>query len=314
MKLSTLVQYREQLEAITPRDVDQYLSKNHEHVLHTIQEHPYQITPAFQDLQKSMAVVHQSLEQYDQSLAQFKQRLQDDIEKQELHYMQSSYHLYEREMIYDTAEHVLDRRFELAPEQQDFVRSRVQFFSDFHHAGMLIRPGRESWITNMVACDPLYVVDESYDLLAHVKEYFPEQYVNRLRWTIINERGPEPWLHAIPDGQLGFCFAYNFFHYKPWEVIKTYLTEVWTKLRPGGTLVFTFNNCDRYGAVANAERNYMTYTPGRLMRGMCELLGYEIREWRDFDRACTWVEITKPGSVRSLKAGQTLARIIDKSK
>lgn len=314
MKLSELVRYKEQLDGITPREVSQYFSQNHGHVIHTVREHEWRAPDQQLALETSLQAVYDSVANFDQRLLEFKQQLQLDIEQQEREYFRASYDLYEKEMVHDTAEHVLGRRFDLSPEQEEFLISRAQFFSDFHYAGMIIRPGREQWIHYMVACDPLYLVDESHDLLAHIKDYFNPVYNNRLRWTTLWERGPEPWLQDIPDGQIGFCLAYNFFHYKPWEVIKSYLSEIMIKLRPGGTVAFTFNDCDRSGAVANAERHYMTYTPGRLLRSLCESLGYVIRDYRVLDRACTWVEATKPGSAISLKAGQTLAKPIDKSK
>ena len=117
---------------------------------------------------------------------------------------------------------------------------------------------------------------------------------------------------TLPQGQFGFVLAYNFFNYKPLELIKRYMTEIYSKLRNGGILAFTFNNCDLAGGVANAERCFMCYTPGGLIRSLAESIGYEIHQYRQLDSANQWLEIRKPGKLTSLRGGQTLVTVLDK--
>ena len=76
----------------------------------------------------------------------------------------------------------------------------------------------------------------------------------------------------------------------------------------------TFNDCDRRGAVELAERWNNCYTPGRLVRSLCESVGFVIEQEYVIDSAVNWLELRKPGTMVSLRGGQTLARIIAKSK
>ena len=118
----------------------------------------------------------------------------------------------------------------------------------------------------------------------------------------------------MPDGQIGFCLVYYFFNFMPFELVRQYLEEIYRKLKAGGCVACTFNNCDRSGGVELVERNYMCYTPGGLMMTMCESIGFDISHTYQLDSACTWIELRKPGELTSLRGGQSLARIVAKSK
>jgi len=149
--------------------------------------------------------------------------------------------------------------------------------------------------------------------LAPAMGTFNDLYQQRLRTYVINERTGEPILNKLPDGQFGFALAYNLFNFRPFEVIRRYLTEIHAKLRPGGVLALTFNDCDRDKGVMLVEQHYCCYTPGNLVKELAKSLGYEvIFSWNDGGPS-TWLELQKPGEFESLRGGQALAKIIPKS-
>jgi hypothetical protein len=176
---------------------------------------------------------------------------------------------------------------------------------------MIIRPGLETFVSDMVSFDPLYLVDQDQELLFPSILQFPEQYQRRLRPYVVNERDESlPILAQLPDNQFGMCLAYNFFNFKPLTVMEKWLGELYTKLRPGGRLMMTFNDCDNEKAVKLAENYYACYTPSRMVRDIALKHGYEIYfVWND-NLPSTWMELQKPGSLSSLRGGQALARAI----
>jgi hypothetical protein len=104
----------------------------------------------------------------------------------------------------------------------------------------------------------------------------------------------------------------TFFNFRPFEVLKKYLTEIYQKLRPGGMFVLTFNDCDRDKGVMLVEQHFCCYTPGYLIRELAQSLGYEILfSWTD-QGPTTWLELRKPGEFESLRGGQSLAKILPK--
>lgn len=312
MKLSQLIAYRKNLEDLTPRKSHEYVFQNLLPLVNSVETHPFQMVQEHQDLLKKYEMVMSSLDEFDDSVKHAKQALHAAIEAMEPQYFANSYRLYESDLRGEWAKDVLPRTFILTDEQTEFISSRIKMHSNWQYPGMIIRPGNESWIKDMVACDPLYVVDVNAELLDPVKQHFNDRYLGRLRWCVIKETVNQPILAGVPDEQIGFGLIYNFFHYKPLELIKFYLEELYVKLRPGGVLAFTFNDCDRTGGVDLVERGFMCYTPGRLLIALCERIGFEIKYQYVVDSATTWIEIKKPGSITTLRGGQALAMIFDK--
>jgi predicted methyltransferase len=105
--------------------------------------------------------------------------------------------------------------------------------------------------------------------------------------------------------------VYNFFNYKPLEIVNQYLTEIYQKLKPGGVVAFTFNDCDHSGAAALAERNFMCYTPGRLVLAHAQTLGFQVRQRYRMNSSTTWIELQRLGQLTSLRGGQSLAKVVD---
>jgi hypothetical protein len=110
------------------------------------------------------------------------------------------------------------------------------------------------------------------------------------------------------------CFAYNFFNHRTLEHIKQYLTEIYAKLKPGGVLIMTYNDCDRVPGMRLTEQGLACYTPGILVNQLAQNIGYDrFYTWHDGEPK-TWLEIRKPGTLTSLRGGQSLAKVVAKSK
>lgn len=314
MKISELAHYRELLESLRPAAVRRAIHAEMDDVLETVSRYPNQMPSHARELESARNQALEAADAFDRNLDQMLATLLEQIKALEPQYLAQSYQWYERAMERDTVEYVLDRRFLISDERRDYIKSRVMAHSDYHYTGMIIRPGLEEWIEHMVACDPLYVIDTNHDMFAPTKAKFNEQYQNRLRYYAVRESSEQDMMDLLPNNQFGFCLAYNFFHYKPFEIMRAYLREIYQKLRPGGVLAMTYNDCDRKGAVELAERSFTCYTPGRLVLAICESMGFVIEQNYRLDAAVNWVELRKPGQMPSLRGGQTLAKIVAKSK
>ena len=130
---------------------------------------------------------------------------------------------------------------------------------------------------------------------------------------MINE-DHEQILGSLPNDQFGLIFAYNYFNFKPMELIRRYLTEAYQKLRSGGTLIMTYNNCDRAHGVALVEQKFMCYTPGSEIVKIAESAGFDVTYQHTGLADLSWIELQRPGEIVSLRGGQTLARIVARSK
>lgn len=232
------------------------------------------------------------------------------IENEEPVMFQSSYQLFDQEMVHDSDDVIFGRELQFEQDVQNYIVARVQKFSAWKHSGLIVAPRTADLVEHMLGLDPLYVLDERDSLFSCIREKFNEMYQSRLRYGVLgNERQPEELLNTLPDNQIGYALIYNFFHYKPVEIIGRYISELGKKIKPGGTVAFTFNDCDRFGGVALAERSYCCYTPGEIVQNDCEEAGFEIDTVRHLNQSTTWVELRKPGELTSIKGGQSLIQV-----
>jgi hypothetical protein len=314
MKLSELVAYRNQLNRLHVEEarsqVDTDLSRI-KHLVNSKDFDPNNIRQQMNDVHQSM---HHSFDQFIDLVTQAKAEVQAEIDLKEKYWLDETYRLYDQEMVHDTDEHVLNRRPVLTPENDSIIRARIKNFSTNLHPGMIIRPGLETFVEHMVSFDPLYLVDRSDNMLFPCTLGFPDQYRRRLRPVIVNERDhSRPILERLPDSQFAVCVAYNFFEFTPMQVLERWLQEIFVKLKPGGRLMMTFNDCDNEKAVRLAESYYACYTPGKLVKAVAEKIGYEIYFiWND-NLPTTWIELQKPGTLSSLRGGQALAKVVHKT-
>lgn len=314
MKLSVVVDYLNLLDTLNIDQESQEATRKMAAILHVVLDHEWQQQEISQSLSGLFVEFKNSLANFDTVLSKLRQQIQHHIKIREPEYYQASSHLYNVEMLYETVDYILQRRLRIDGESDVKLRSRLRNLSDWRLPGMIIRPATESYVEDMVPLDPLYLVDEHADLLQPCMNKFTQEYQKRLRRYVINDRAPINVLGDLPNNQFGLIFAYNYFNYKPQEVIAKFLSELQSKLRPGGSLIMTYNNCDRAHGVGLAEASFMTYVPKTLVLQHAATAGLEYVSDHDGERDVSWIEFVKPGTITSLRGGQTLAKIIALSK
>jgi hypothetical protein len=310
MKLSDLIAYRNILRETSATAIGNNADSDIEKISHLVATNAVQLPDFLENIKKQQLTVQKNFEDFEIILDNLRLQIDAEISQRESACLAESYRLYEEEMCNETAEYILKRNSPMSPESRIALQTRLLNYTDWQHAGMIIRPALESFVFDMVSLDPLYVVDEKYELLEPLILKFPEQYQRRLRPYVINERSSEPMLSKIPDSQFGLCLIYNLFNFRPLEIIKQYLTEIYPKLKPGGVLIMTFNDCDREKAVMLVESSFACYTPGELVKNLAQSLNYEILySWHD-NGPSTWLELRKPGTLTTLKGGQSFAKVV----
>jgi SAM-dependent methyltransferase len=269
---------------------------------------------AFSDrLQTDFKLICSGIDSITKSIDELKDKIKSEIVRYEQEYLQSSIRIYQSEMIYETPDYILNRRLLISNEDREYLDARLKNLGHWQYPAMYVRPGREEFVKTMVPLDPLYLVDQTYSLLEPAVQIFDAPYQRRLRQYTVNDYQSSPLLEKLPNDQFAVIFVYNFFNYKPLPVIKKYLKEMFTKLRPGGVLIMSYNNCDRAHGVGLAESNLMTYTPLRLLLPAIDSIGYVNVSNRICEGDTDILELAKPGELSTIRGGQTLAKIIAES-
>lgn len=320
MKLSELIAFRNRLEELSVSEAEQAANYKLDILMHTVnyphEQSMVQLTQPFTaTLESDFKKIHAAFDNFSVSIERVKKNVRDQIVEQEKHWFQESYRLFEEAELCEKTDQILygrkvtGEKSERTLESEDTLRARLSNCADWRWPGMIIRPGLEDFVEKMVGCDPLYIIDRDHDLLRPCLDRFPRLYQNRLRSYTTNDWSEEPILGKIPNDQFGVCLAYNVFNFRPLEIIRRYLEEIYTKLRPGGVLLMTYNDCDRAHAVILVEQFCASYTPGYLIRNLAQNIGFNLTHtWSDGGPS-VWLELTKPGQLTSKRGGQALAKI-----
>ena len=310
MKLSELVGY---LNLLNQDDIDpnyDMAMKKFYAMSHVIANHAVQFDALSTDFKDAVSNVQTAFDQVEQIVDGLKDHIVSMIESMEPTQYAQSERLYQEEMCNESNEYILNRRLHIDENSNILLRLHLKNLTDWRLPGMIIRPGRDTFIEDLVPLDPLYLVDHNMELLQPAVSAFTVEYQRRLRTYPANDYQNGHPLWQLPDNQFGLVFVWNYFNYKPLSVIYRYLADIYKKLRPGGVLVFTYNDCDRGHGAALAEQNFMCYTPGRIIKSHVESMGFEIMFEHHGQGDVTWLELKKPGVIQSIRGGQAMAKIV----
>jgi len=202
----------------------------------------------------------------------------------------------------------LDQFVDNEESEHKFV-STIRQFSSWHHATVYVRPNSLRFFNALKASDVFYVMEQC-DVTGWLKENLPGSLYETIRFKQINENKEQFLTNLVPKGQIGLIVMEHFINFKPMDVIRQYLAESFELLKPGGHLLFTYNNCDLPAGARNFEEGLYCYTPGVMLGRVCECAGFEIVESVTTDRV-SWFALKKPGTLTSLKGGKTLGQIVD---
>jgi predicted RNA-binding protein len=150
MKLSELVNYRCELDALSVKAISQPADAEIQKITYLVDSQKIQISKFAEKLEQKRQAVLKSFEALDKDLSSLRSQLKKLIETEEKPWFQESYRLYEQEMIYETPEYILNRRPEITPETEQFYHNRLIRYNTWQHPAMIIRPGMETYIGDLV--------------------------------------------------------------------------------------------------------------------------------------------------------------------
>ena len=238
----------------------------------------------------------------------YREQVNELILDQEQEYITRNEKQFVSRVLGEGIEGIQRRRLVLTSEQKKQFITRLNLYADWRWPGLLIRPEDQDIVEAMCAFDPLYLADIYQSLLDPYIKKFNPVYQNRLRPYQISKFIPrKKTLDVLPQQQFGFVAAYNLFDHYPLYMIKQMLTEIEQLLKPGGVFLFTFNNCDLARNIATFEKGQRSYTPWRLLQPIIEDLGFKIIQTQTQEH--NWCEIRKPGTLKSIRGGQAVAKI-----
>ena len=199
----------------------------------------------------------------------------------------------------------------LSAESESAIISKITEYSDWHYPALQINPRNKKWIDSMVAGDPLYLTHFNLDIVKEIINPYPDLYQNRLRLYEIVDRN----FSKLPRAQFSFVLCWDYFNYLSPDYVEKYIREIYNLLRPGGRFMFSYTNCDLAKSALRAESLACAYASARWLKKLCDEIGYEVSDLKDFDTGdafntyVSWAILKKPGNLTTVKAAQAMAEI-----
>lgn len=301
-KLSALINYRDQLLTASGQGVRDAVSAARSTVEQACVDPQWDMRP----VAECSGIIEQAARDLDTALANLLTTVELQIKQVEREYLIKSYMLYDASN--KSPQQVINEQTATySPAFTAEIRAQVESLSKWNMPGLEIGPGIGTWTQYMVACDPLYIVDVEPEFLTQTQQQFNATYQKRLRIYTTSEYD----LSMLPRQQIGLALAVNVFEYLPYEIVKNYLQQVFDTLRPGGSFVFTYNNCNQYGACQLVENDFKCYMTERRLRMIADGIGYIVTKHVDFYPNSTYAVLTRPGEPTSNRGSQMLAKILN---
>ena len=311
IKLANLVEQKVRLEAMIKIEnewnINQSLTLYREQLGANVQEHYFQ-----DELDKMHDAICDQLALMRKIVMDQKSLIEQQIQARHQEYLDKSEEIYANSHN-DTPEYIFERYKNSPlfsdPEVLDLFVSRISQYTNWKKPGLQIHPLYGNMTDYIKACDPLYLADVNDQMLFYVKTLWNKKYQKRINYYNIDEANSNP-LHQLPNNQFGLIVCISYFNYKPLSIIVNFLKDFKELLCDGGVAVFTYNNCSRPEGVDRVDKHFQTYVPKELLLEIIENIGFELIKTVDASATASWVEIKKPGEIKTIKGGQTLAEIL----
>ena len=316
MQLRNLIKYKQLINSIDDKTLQNEVIKNIEAMFTDLNTNEFNVDDLKQNMQINFSDIIDNLDSMSVNLNKFKEKLNMHIDTLEKPYYDKSKAIYKTKLK-ESAGKKLDRQNYndvLANNKfKNLLIQRIGTHVDNRFPGLQLAPGNGEITNQLVMSTPLYLMDENEELFRLIRNWRSPAYQKRLRYYILDENQKDP-MHELPQNQFGVIVAINWFNFRPLKVIRNYLQSMWKILRPGGVIIFTYNNCDYPKAVDKVDESYYCYTTGTDIECLCNDIGYNIIKsfnegYDELDMGISWLEINKPGKRTTIRNTETMGLI-----
>ena len=315
-KLRDIVRYRAMVDSIDMdtirKDINETLSK----VCNDLAINNFDAENLKDRMLNSHLSVLNNLESMSLDLNTFKEEINKQVKKIEEPYYEKSKEIYKNHELLSPMDKLSRLKNKDLLFHEDTTKELINAITikiSNQYACCQLAPGYGDITKHLVHGTPLYIVEEDREGSVVNTDFFNQIMTNRIAWYTMDDNDKEI-LSALPQNQIGCFVVIDYFNFKSEDIIEKYLKSIYKCLRPGGAVIFTFNNCDYPNAIDKVDEMYYCYTTGTQMKKICSSIGFEILRlnamgYDELENGISWLEIKKPGELNTIRSAQGLASI-----
>lgn len=192
-------------------------------------------------------------------------------------------------------------------DTREQVSAKIRAFTDWKYPCLEIGPGNGTWTDNLVGSDPLYLIDIHKEYVDKTLSNFTDIFAKRIRTYFVGEmHGKETFDYSeLPTDQIGLIFSWAVLDFHPIEDIAIFLQQCSRILRPGGTLIFSYNDCEYLEGMRLFEKKEKTYMTKNMLVELSKKSSLDVESFHtNKNQNNFWVVIKKSGTLKSIKKSQ----------
>ena len=317
-KLQDIVRYRAMVDSIDMDTIRRDINKTLSSVCNDLAINNFDTESLKDRMLHSQLKVLNNLEDMALDLNTFKEEINKHVKQIENPYYEKSKEIYKKRTLMspmDKLSQLKNKDLLFHEDTTKLLINAITIKISNQYACCQLAPGYGDVTKHLVHGTPLYIVEEDKEASVVNTDFFNQIMTNRIAWYEMND-ADEEILAVLPQEQIGCFVVIDYFNFKSEDIIEKYLKSIYNCLRPGGTVIFTFNNCDYPNAIDKVDEMYYCYTTGTQMKKICSSIGFEIQKltaigYDELDNGISWLEIKKPGELNTIRSAQGLAEIKD---
>ena len=315
-KLQDIVRYRAMVDSIDMDTIRRDINNTLSSVCNDLAINNFDTESLKDRMLHSQLKVLNNLEDMALDLNTFKEEINKHVKQIENPYYEKSKEIYKKRTLMspmDKLSQLKNKDLLFHEDTTKLLINAITIKISNQYACCQLAPGYGNITKHLVHGTPLYIVEEDNEASVVNTDFFNQIMTNRIAWYEMND-ADEEILAVLPQEQIGCFVVIDYFNFKSEDIIEKYLKSIYNCLRPGGTVIFTFNNCDYPNAIDKVDEMYYCYTTGTQMKKICSSIGFEIQKltaigYDELDNGISWLEIKKPGELNTIRSAQGLASI-----
>ena len=241
------------------------------------------------------------LNQHKNTSVRLKSQIETIIHQKERVILQHDYNRYSSQQL---SQDIIDvRNQSISKEFIDVLTTAIFNVSDWKFSACIIDPVDSTFVKQMVASEPLYIVSTNpVNFKRSVKKF--NKFYQKQRLRKYNR------IKDLPR-HLGFTVCINQFEYMPLDEQGDVLQQVYKHTLPGGQMLVTYNDCDQRASLEHTLEGLRFYSTKELTLGKAFSIGWNVVKTENANNGVwNYAILQKPGELHSIKTSAPIVENI----